>query len=169
MATECTPWASSQSRSACSCEVTVPNTAGRLPPTETCMCSLPTSTNAASGSSIGSACNMMSLHIGIPQCARRPWPGHVTGRTNLSSGKQSSPECATDRDQGYSLQRAIRRLADAPEVRSATLPGTATRDLTIDDPRFMVRVRFWQKLEAFHEPVTVQGPCAVLAKTGGFP
>ena len=30
--------------------------------------------------------------------------------------------------------------------------------------RFRVRVRFWQKLEALHEPVTVQGPCAVLAK-----
>jgi hypothetical protein len=103
------------------------------------------STNAASGSSMGSACNMMSLHIGVPQCARRPWPGHVRGKTNLSSGKQGSPECATGRDQGYSLPRAIRPVGGCTRGNSATLPGTATRDLTIVDPRFMVRVRFWQK------------------------
>src|ERR1700739_4099643 len=115
MATEWTPCASSQSRNACSCDVTVPNTPGRLPPTETCMCSLPMSTNAANGSSMGSVCNMVNLRILVPQRGRWTSAGHVIGNTNLYSGEQCSPECASDRDRSYSPVRAIGQSSDAPE------------------------------------------------------
>src|ERR1700682_3197866 len=53
MATERTLWVSNHSRSACNCEVTVPNSSGGPPAIDTYICSLPTSTNAACGSRTG--------------------------------------------------------------------------------------------------------------------
>ena len=62
MATERTLWVSNHSRSACNCEVTVPNTAGGPPAIETYICSLPTSTNAAWESRTGKSL-IPHLHI----------------------------------------------------------------------------------------------------------
>src|ERR1700676_2313461 len=107
MATERTPCASNQSLNACSCDVTVPNTFGSSPPMETCICSMPTSTNAASGSSTGNFLDMVTLRIEIAMRAAAPSPVTSTETTNLSGGKQSSPKCANDRDRNQSAKQAI--------------------------------------------------------------
>jgi len=90
IATECTPWASSQSRSACSCEVIVPNTTGTSPPPETCMCSLPTSMNAAIGSRTGKCFFMTHLRIELHGVRRGPGPVTSMEKKISPAGKQSS-------------------------------------------------------------------------------
>ena len=57
------------------------------------------------------------------------------------------------------LQRADNQQCAA---RDAIEPGRAKAVLSMNRSRFRVRVRFWQKLEAFHEPV-------VSVVFGGFP
>ena len=111
-----------QSRRACSCDVTVPNTIGSSPATDTCMCSLPTSTNAARGSS---TVRVFMTHLRVKLHTARGDAGPVASR-----GMQISPA-------GSKAHQNVRLIAtrtslpcrqsnltlDAPKGQSATLPA----------------------------------------------
>ena len=146
IATECTPWDFNQSRSACNCEVTVPNTAGSSPATDTCMCSLPTSTNAARASNIA---RDFIAHLRCkPHRAREERrPGRVTEETNLSNGKLCSPKCATDHDQSQSSMQAIELIVRRTKGSVSHAVGAPHVNLQ-HTPWFMVRVWCRSALQA---------------------
>ena len=68
-------------------------------------------------------------------------PGRVMGNANLSSGKQSSPKCAADRDQSQSSMQAIE--LDAQRTKGSVSHAAGSHRVNRYSTRFMVRV--WRR------------------------
>ena len=124
----------------------MPNTARSSPATDTCICSLPTSTNAARGSTIARCFMVLHFQVELLKIASRRRPGRVTRNANLSNEKQSSPKCAADRDQSQSSMRAVER--DAQRTIGLVSHAAGVRHASFYGTRFTVRVWLCLKLQA---------------------
>ena len=73
-------------------------------------------------------------------------PGRVMGNASLSSGKQSSPQCAADRDQSQSSMQAIELNAQCAEGSVSHAAGS--HRVSRYSTRFMLRVWRHSPLQA---------------------
>src|SRR5437867_7189208 len=107
IATDLAPRSLSQSRNRCNSVVKVPKTSGGPPAMETCICSLPTSTKAASGSRTARLILLVVIRaltfLAASQARWRFWKRQIfpTGKPT-----RASPKCADIRHQSQSTLRA---------------------------------------------------------------
>src|SRR5207302_11450511 len=103
----------------CSCEVTVPNSAGGPPAIDTCIFSLPTSTKAARGSSTANSLIQVLMSSCCPfWCEAPPRAQPRFEIANLSNGKRNARQNVQSPAIGANLMAG---QPSAPEDHAATL------------------------------------------------